>query len=332
MFRAVWYTYPACRVRTHAPILKSENPSVVGWLRALCMWTYRPSNRGVFSFARGSRMTTRPWMKFYTTDWRAAADLGACSYAAKGLWIDALCLMHLSPRRGYLLATNGTAIDVRELARLTFGKEAEVAILLAELEQAGVFSRDAGVVVCRRMVREEAVRIEAQVNGKRGGNPALKGVNPTVNPVNPNTHNSAYAPSGVWHMGSGSNSSQTPEGTKHVQLAEIAEETAPQIDPRLQVMMDVGIPFGVAQKIIREHNTPIDLLTEYVAMASEGRVTNRAAYVRAAIAGGYAPRQRGGKTKEELHREEQQAAAAIGFKNAMARHEKWEASRKAKTQ
>lgn len=39
-----------------------------------------------------------------------------------------------------------------------------------------------------------------------------------------------------------------------------------------------------------------------------------------------------GKTRDELHREEQQAAAAEGFKVAMARHEKWLEQKKAKAQ
>lgn len=97
-----------------------------------------------------------------------------------------------------------------------------------------------------------------------------------------------------------SDSSLSEEGCKG--------ETAPGLDPRLGVMMNVGIPFGVAQKIIRDHDTPLDLLTQYVEMASESHVTNRAAYVRAAIGGGYAPRQAGSNDKAEQAEVEAQEA------------------------
>lgn len=70
-------------------------------------------------------------------------------------------------------------------------------------------------------------------------------------------------------------------------------DTAGVIDERLVVLGDVGISFGVAQKLIREHNTPLETLRAYAEMSLEGTVNNRAAFVRAAIAGGYAPKQVG---------------------------------------
>lgn len=257
-------------------------------------------------------MTTRPWMKFFTSDWRGAADLAGCSYAAKGLWIDALCLMHQSPKRGYLLSTNGTAIDTASLARLTCGEVGQVGLLLAELEGAGIFGRDSGAIVCRRMVREENARLKSKANGKMGGNPLLLGVNPSVNP---HTHSLGYPSSSVWNIASGS--IRESEKAIDVPVSEIAKAAdVIQMDPRLAVLMDVGISFGVAQKIIRDHNTPIELLTEYVEMASGDRVTNRAAYVRAAISGGYAPRQNVSKAKQILEDEEMQQAIANGIRRA----------------
>lgn len=67
------------------------------------------------------------------------------------------------------------------------------------------------------------------------------------------------------------------------------DDTA-QMDPRLETLLGVGISFGVAQKLIREHNTPAALLAEYAEMSLESTVQNRAAFVRAAMAGSYAPR------------------------------------------
>lgn len=116
------------------------------------------------------------FMKFCTGDWMKDPALRACSYAAKGLWADMLCLMHEAPNRGFLQHKNGDTITATQLARMTGGGVDEVAGVLAELEAAGVYSRSkAGVIFSRRMVREEFRRREAVENGRLGGNPALKG-------------------------------------------------------------------------------------------------------------------------------------------------------------
>ena len=36
----------------------------------------------------------RPWMKFYPRDWRGDQALRAVSIAARGLWLECLCIMH----------------------------------------------------------------------------------------------------------------------------------------------------------------------------------------------------------------------------------------------
>jgi biotin operon repressor len=73
--------------------------------------------------------------------------------AARGLWIDMLCLMHESDRRGYLQHATGRPVSAEQLARMTGCSASEVARLLRELEECGVFSRtEAGVIYNRRMV------------------------------------------------------------------------------------------------------------------------------------------------------------------------------------
>jgi len=74
------------------------------------------------------------------------------------------------------------------VARIVGATEPEAAVLLAELEDAGVFSRTKeGTIYSRRMVRDDKQLQDDVKNGRRGGNPRLKGgVNPPVNPpVNP---------------------------------------------------------------------------------------------------------------------------------------------------
>jgi hypothetical protein len=140
-------------------------------------------------------MTERPWLKFYPTNWRADPNLRMCSLAARGLWMEMLCIMHEASPRGHLVI-NGQPVTARQMANLSGVPVEECTELMAELELAGVFSRTKdGVPFSRRMVRETKASEEGRINGAAGGNPALKarqapedkrgdaeGVNPPRNP------------------------------------------------------------------------------------------------------------------------------------------------------
>lgn len=106
----------------------------------------------------------------------------SCTIAARGLWVEMLCIMHEAVPYGSLLI-NGSRIDKKRLATLAGIRENECTVLLLELEGFGVFSRDDdGTIYSRRMRRDAAKAIKDKENGKGGGNPRLKGgVNPTVN-------------------------------------------------------------------------------------------------------------------------------------------------------
>jgi hypothetical protein len=121
-------------------------------------------------------------MKFYPSDWRADPALRSCSIAARGLWVEMLCLMHEAVPYGSLLI-NGARIDKKRLASLAGISEKECTVLLLELEGFGVFSRDDdGTIYSRRMRRDNEKALEDKRNGGKGGNPKLKaGVNPPVN-------------------------------------------------------------------------------------------------------------------------------------------------------
>ena len=130
----------------------------------------------------------QPWLRNSSPPTGAPIPaLRMCSLAARGLWIEMLCLMHEARPHGSLLV-NGKPVTAAQLANLVGGGVAEVEGFLAELEEAGVFSRDAdGALYSRRMRRDEERAAVNRVNGRAGGNPSLKqGVNPAVNPpVNP---------------------------------------------------------------------------------------------------------------------------------------------------
>lgn len=123
--------------------------------------------------ARARTQKRQPWMKWYPADWRADPALRMCSFAARGLWADLLSLMHEAEPYGHLVVA-GRAPTVKQLAVLLGGTPREVEVLLAELEEAGVFSRtNGGLVYSRRMVRDKAKAEVDRENGSRGGNPQL---------------------------------------------------------------------------------------------------------------------------------------------------------------
>ncbi len=118
---------------------------------------------------------THRWMKFWPTDWQSDPALRMCSLAARGLWMEAICLAHAAEPYGHMLV-NGKPVTPRQLAVLVGSNAKEIEGLLAELEEAGVFSRtEAGVIYSRRMVRDKAASDAGAAAGKQGGNPALKG-------------------------------------------------------------------------------------------------------------------------------------------------------------
>jgi len=134
-------------------------------------------------------------MKFFPTNWRADPALRMCSIAARGLWMEMLCVMHEADPRGTLLV-NGHQVSTRQLASLAGVGVDECEVLLRELETAGVFSiDDEGAIVSRRMRREADKSEEGRRNGIKGGNPNIvkadnpsdaegvdEGVNPSTNP------------------------------------------------------------------------------------------------------------------------------------------------------
>ncbi len=114
---------------------------------------------------------TNPWFKFYPQDWLGESALRLCSPAAKGLWIDMICIMHQSG--GYLL-NNGQTVTDRNLVSLTGIEESTLVLLKGELKTHGVFSvNNKGIIYSRRMVKDIARAKKLQKNGKFGGNPSL---------------------------------------------------------------------------------------------------------------------------------------------------------------
>lgn len=119
-------------------------------------------------------MSTHRWIKFWPQDYEGDTALRVCSLAAQGLWMRLLCAMHRSEPYGHL-TVNGKGATTRQIAALSGTSEREAARLIAELEDAGVLSRDdGGTIYSRRLVRDKATSDTAREHGKQGGNPNLK--------------------------------------------------------------------------------------------------------------------------------------------------------------
>jgi hypothetical protein len=116
-----------------------------------------------------------PWMKFYPSDWRSDPMLRLCSLAARGLWIELMCLMHEAEPYGSMLV-NGKRINKTQMAALVGIPEKECSALMLELEGAGVFSRDEdGTIFSRRMRRDHKKAEDGRVSiakrwGEKDGN------------------------------------------------------------------------------------------------------------------------------------------------------------------
>jgi hypothetical protein len=114
------------------------------------------------------------WMKFWPQDWQSDPGLRSCSLAARGLWIECIALMHRAEPYGHLMV-NGIVPTSKRLAGIVGASERDVARLLLELDEAGVFSvNENGVIFSRRMVRDGNASQEgrdavAKRWGKKGG-------------------------------------------------------------------------------------------------------------------------------------------------------------------
>jgi hypothetical protein len=130
------------------------------------------------------------WSKFWWQDWRSDSSLRACSLAARGLWMELLCIAHEGTPYGHV-TIGGVAPTDAELARMVGVSVKKIPFLISELERYGVFSRDDnGVIFCRRMIRDNATSEAGRENiskrwGPNGTTPPNRGAtSPPTSPPN----------------------------------------------------------------------------------------------------------------------------------------------------
>ena len=117
----------------------------------------------------------RPSFQFYPQDWRADPGLRACSLEERAVWLELLCLMHDSPRRGVLLLPSGAPMTDEDIAR-NLGLSLKTSRpIIAKIELRGVSSREegSGALTSRRMLRDEYLNQIRSAAGTQGGNPVL---------------------------------------------------------------------------------------------------------------------------------------------------------------
>tara|TARA_R110002051_G_scaffold126604_2_gene200219 strand:+ start:1544 stop:2338 length:795 start_codon:yes stop_codon:yes gene_type:complete len=118
-----------------------------------------------------------PAMLFFGTDWLTDNGVRSVGLAARGLWMDMLCIMYESPKRGYLSVVLDKPMTHAQLARMVGADKSEVIGLLEELDQANVYSvGDNSVIYSRRMVSDETKRAVKSRAGSAGATVRWKGV------------------------------------------------------------------------------------------------------------------------------------------------------------
>ena len=119
-------------------------------------------------------MSKLPSFQFYPGDWMKDPALRSMSPLARGIWMDILCVMFESEKRGYL-QINGKAPSEEQIARMDGCSGDEISRAMSELREASVFSTTAnGVIYSRRIVRDEEIRNKRSKSGTLGGNPSFQ--------------------------------------------------------------------------------------------------------------------------------------------------------------
>jgi hypothetical protein len=117
----------------------------------------------------------RPAFQFYPGDWRKDVELRACSLAARGLWIDLMCVAHDCEPYGHLML-NGKPMTMQQMAGQIGVPAAQVKKLLDELIESGVArTTDQGAIYSKRMVADERIRNVRAEGGKAGAEHGAKG-------------------------------------------------------------------------------------------------------------------------------------------------------------
>ncbi|MEK9721911.1 MAG: hypothetical protein VW405_00325 [Rhodospirillaceae bacterium] len=105
-------------------------------------------------------MTKRPSFQFYPGDWRSDPKLRSVPLAARGLWLELLCLMHEGEPYGHLTTHGIDGANPRQIGRIVAADPRTVTSQLCTLLEYGIVSQtDTGTLYSKRMVEDEKRRL-----------------------------------------------------------------------------------------------------------------------------------------------------------------------------
>ena len=115
-----------------------------------------------------------PAIQFYPGDWHKDQGVQALDLLQRGAWFELLLMMHDSDERGVLLV-NGKPMPEAVIARRLGLVNQNANQILTTLVEFGVASRREpdGAIFCRRMVKDEKLRLLRTEAGRKGGKPRL---------------------------------------------------------------------------------------------------------------------------------------------------------------
>ena len=117
-----------------------------------------------------SKSTKLPAFQFYPGDWMKDPGIRSLSIGARGLWFEMICLMWEADNRGFLMV-GSTPVDAEMLARMSGITRSECDQSLSEMEKVNIYSKceETGALYCRRMVKDEDIRLAKSRAGMVSG-------------------------------------------------------------------------------------------------------------------------------------------------------------------
>ncbi len=227
-------------------------------------------------------MPERPWFKFFRGDWRSDPGLRLCSAAARGVWIEVICLLYDGNPCGTLTSTKGEPLTPEQVARSCSLMTDEVVAGLAELEANDVFARafakanslanapfcqsvldengaerllPDGVIFSRKIVRDAQLSEKRSSAGRQGAFAKHFAIANSVAKCGSGSGSGSNSDSGL--SGSGSEQSVLP-GTEPEPVAPPRKPRARASSrPRVEVDPDLRQVLDAHQRFMLEHRSAV---------------------------------------------------------------------------
>jgi hypothetical protein len=192
-----------------------------------------------------------PWFPFFPGDWRSDEGLRLCSLAARGLWVDMLCVMHAATPRGHL-KVNGRIPSTEELAGMLGRPAEEVEFALLELDRWGVYSRGSdGEVTSRRMVRDTKLSTARAKAGRKGGKKSRGVAGEARGEANPKAKGKANPKAKVY--GSGSSSNKGERGLGEGGAGDLFGPSQPLVEALARYWMGTRTAYQDSPQLVEQH-------------------------------------------------------------------------------